>query len=77
MNTKRFAIHPESEVSTTTAVRRTFDGSIDFRYYQRRAHCLRSGMAWDIIHYMSHILPFHRDSERHRPLGNSDCTMMR
>ena len=77
MDTKRFDHYMESEVPTSTAVRRTLNCSIDFRYYQRRAHCQRSSKAWDIIHYMSQILPFHRYSEASPSLGNSDCTMMR
>jgi hypothetical protein len=59
-----------------TRIRRTMGGSIDMRFYRRRAHCLRSGVAWDIISHMSRMLPFfRRDDASPRP-GRTDCTML-
>ncbi|MCW8944629.1 MAG: hypothetical protein OQL27_07625 [Sedimenticola sp.] len=57
-------------------IRRSFDGTIDFRYYQLRAHCLRSTRAWDIIRSMGQILPFHRHRDESLHLDKSGCTMM-
>jgi hypothetical protein len=63
----------EAEV---TRIRRALDGSIDMCFYRRRAHCLRSGVAWDTISHMSRMLPFfRRDDASPRP-GRTDCTML-
>lgn len=67
---------PQIQQNEKNSVRRRFDDSIDFRYYQRRAHCLRSEAAWDIIRYMSHLLPFNRNDDEPLHLKKPNCTMM-
>lgn len=59
----------------STTIRRTLDGSIDFRFYERRAHILRAEAAWDIVGHMSQVLPFFREG----PASSTDrpnCTML-
>ncbi|MCW8906244.1 MAG: hypothetical protein OQL28_03265 [Sedimenticola sp.] len=43
-------------------IRRTLDGSIDFRYYERRGRRLRAQAAGDIFEHISGLLPFFRPS---------------
>jgi|GEM_PF-3234180 len=60
----------------STSIRRSLDGSIDFHFYRRRAHCLRSEVAWDIINHMSRVLPFFRSVEETPHPNQADCTML-
>ncbi|WP_275098495.1 hypothetical protein [Sedimenticola hydrogenitrophicus] len=59
-----------------TRIRRALDGSIDMCFYRRRAHCLRSRAAWDIISHMSRVLPFFRHDDASPRPGRTDCTML-
>lgn len=59
-----------------TPIRRSLDGSIDMAFYRRRAHCLRSGVAWDIINHMSRMLPFFRSDRRPSHREDGECTML-
>ncbi|MCW8904766.1 hypothetical protein [Sedimenticola sp.] len=65
-----------SRENGSTSIRRTLDDSIDFHFYRRRAHCLRSEAAWDIISHMSRMLPFFRSAEVRSHPNQADCTML-
>ncbi|MCW8891034.1 MAG: hypothetical protein OQL20_10275 [Sedimenticola sp.] len=72
-NYTRDDLHTDSDNEVT--IRRSFDGTIDFRYYQQRARTLRSTKAWDILRSMGQLLPFHRDRDESLHLDKSGCTM--
>ena len=62
-----------SSASSASSIHKTIDGSIDFRFYQRRAHCLRSEAAWNIISHMSRVLPFFRNEDETQGLEYNRC----
>ena len=58
-------------------IRRTLDGSIDFRYYERRGRRLRAQAAGDIFEHISGLLPFFRSPAESDGDGESQAPDVR
>lgn len=59
------------------SIRRSLDGSIDFRYYERRGRRLRAQAAGDIFERISGLLPFFRSPAESDADGESQAPDVR